>query len=274
MITYILPPAMQQLADSIRGKSLRRQVQRVQLFFNRYPYFLLDDKKRFVTPIELDTLGKGDCKAVACAKYFVLHAAGVPLDQLWLIYTRRPHDHAGHMILMAGDLLLDMKAFVYSTKNTPYVPLFGINHESRGACKNSTEVWCGFGDPHDIIWDFKYYNFNAWFWRLLHTYTFWSWNKFLKRLEAEVEQANYFAESLKVSPFERAVAETGVVPDARDLSAETLAEVTELVKKSGGQLSPALFMQLSERARDEFQSFIMRNKSGLTEISKRMGVIL
>jgi len=274
MITYILPPAMQQLADSIRGKSLHRQVQKVQLFFNRYPYFILEDKHRFVTPTELHEMGKGDCKAHACSKYFVLHAAGVPLDKLWLIYTRRPQDRVPHMILMAGDLLLDLKAFVYSTSNTPYIPLIGINHEWKGMCENAPEAWRGFGDPREIIWDFKYYNFDTWFWRLMHIYTFWSWGKFFKRLEAEVEQKKSFADSLKVTPFERAVAELGVVPDTRHVSPETEAEVSEIFTQSGHQLSPELFNKLSARAQKEMQGFIRHNQSGLMAIANKLGVKL
>ena len=80
MPNFILPKAMQQLADSIRGKTLHRQIQRVQLFFHHhYGYFIGADKWIILTPLELHTAGRGDCKAHAISKYLVLLRAGVPM---------------------------------------------------------------------------------------------------------------------------------------------------------------------------------------------------
>ena len=273
MINYILPPVLQQLADSIRDKSLRRKVARVQAFFTRYTYFVTD-KKYFVTPTEMVLAGGGDCKAHAIGKYLVLHASGVPLDQLWLIITKNVQ-RTKHMILMVGDQVLDLRALTYNVPNVPYIPMFAINHESRGFCENACEAWFGFGDPKKIIWDFTWYNFDTPFWRLMHTFSFWSWNKYVKKLEEEkVNAEKSFAQQLQATPFERAVAEVGIVPDARHVSPETEAEVQAIFAQAGGQISPALWGKLSARGQAEMSKFAQQNKSGLMAVANKLGVKL
>lgn len=271
MPAYILPPSLQQLANSIRDKSMYRKVKQVQLFFNRYRYFMLPDKRRFLTPTELDAAGGGDCKAQAATKYLVLLAAGVPMDQLWLVATRRESDRAPHMVLVCGDRVLDLLALTYTIKGCPYIPKVGINHQSRGICEGAAEAWFGFGRREDVIWDFTWYSFNTRFWRLMHVWAFWKWDQFNKKLEEEMKLGQSFAEQLQPSPFERAVAEVGVIPDTTGVSPETQAELTALITQAGGQLSPALFAKMSERVRVELAEFTRRNQAGLLEIYKRMG---
>ena len=271
MIVYLLPPVLQQLADSIRDKSMHRKVARVQSFFTRYAYFVTD-KKHFVTPTEMVQAGGGDCKAHAIGKYLVLHAAGVPLAQLWLIITRNVQ-RTPHMILMAGDQVLDLQSRTYTVPNVPYIPFYGINHVSCGICDNAPEAWLGFGDPAKVIWDFTWLSFDIPFWRLMHIYTFWGWNKFVKKMEAEKMQSD-FAKSLQMTPFEQAVAESGVEANKRGVSPETEAELSQLVTQAGGQFSPALFGKMPARAKQELAVFIQNNQSGLMKIGQKLGVKL
>lgn len=176
------------------------------------------------------------------------------------------------MILMAGDRILDLQAHTYAPPACPYIPFFGINHEMRGACEGAAEAWLGFGDPKNIVWDFTWYSFDTLFWRLMHTYTFWGWNKFVKKLEAEMQSD--FAKSLQVSPFEQAVIDSGVEVNKSGVSPETERELMHLVAQAGGQMTPALFGKMSPKARQELQVFTQQNQAGLRSIAQRMGVKL
>lgn len=272
MPDFVLPLSMQQLAEAISGKSLHRQIQRVQVFFHqRYGYFIGDDKRTILTPMELAAAGKGDCKAHAISKYLVLLRAGVPMSDMRLVLTRN-EQRIGHMILLVGDRVLDLKAFVYATTDVPYIPINGFNHQSHGCCEGAAEALLGFGRREDVIWDFNYITFDNKVWRFLHTYHFWHWRKFNKKLEAEMQSD--FAKTLQVSPLERAVAEVGVIPDTRAVSPETEREVQVLFAQSGGKLTPAIFGKLSARAQTEMQNFIRSNQAGLMAIADKLGVKL
>ena len=65
----------------------------VNLFFNRGIVFATDNGTwsqvdYWASPLELLGKGAGDCEDFAIAKYFSLHAAGVPGAQLRLVYAR------------------------------------------------------------------------------------------------------------------------------------------------------------------------------------------
>ena len=274
MPNFILPKAMQQLADSIRGKSMHRQIQRVQMFFLRYGYSIDADKWIIRTPLELDAAGQGDCKAHAIAKYLVLLRAGVPMDSIRIVQARNAQG-AGHMILLVGDRILDLQAMVYGLKNVPYRPLVGWNHETYGICENGVESWLGWVRMEDVIWDFNWVTYDNFVWRFIHRNHFKHWRKFNKKLEAEAEmQKKTFADQLKATPFERAVAEVGVIPDTRHVSPETEAEVQAVFAQAGGQISTALWGKLSARAQAEMSKFAQQNKTGLMAVANKLGVKL
>ncbi|MEQ1805609.1 MAG: transglutaminase-like cysteine peptidase [Burkholderiaceae bacterium] len=65
----------------------------VNRFFNRRIVFATDSDTwsqvdHWASPLELLGKGAGDCEDFAIAKYFSLHAAGVPSAQLRLVYAR------------------------------------------------------------------------------------------------------------------------------------------------------------------------------------------
>lgn len=275
MPTYILPPAMQQLADSIRGKTLHRQIQRVQMAFLRYGYHIGADKRVILTPTELAAAGKGDCKALAIAKYLVLLRAGVPMDEMRIVVARNLQG-AGHMILLVGDRILDLQAFVYSLEKVPYRPLNGWNHETHGICENGLAAWLGWGRVEDVIWDFNWVTFDNSVWRFMHRNHFKHWRKFNKKLEREVEVnlSKTFAQTLQPSPFEQAVIDSGVQADMRGMSPESEQEITALIIKAEGKITPALFGQLTAKARQEYQVFLHRNQACIRSIAQQLGVKL
>jgi len=275
MPDYILPPAMQQLAESIQGKTLHRQIQLVQMAFLRYGYRICADNRVILTPLELDASGAGDCKAHAVAKYLVLLRAGVPMADMRLVITRTAL-RVPHMILLVGDRVLDLQAFVYATSDVPYIPYSGFNHETHGFCENSAEAWFGFGRRQDVVWDFTYSTFDHWLWRFWHLNYFRYWRKFNKKLELEANMnlSKTFAQTLQPSPFEQAMIDLGVEADLRGMSPESVQEITALVIKAEGHITPALFVQMTAKARQEYQVFLQRNQSGLRAISQKMGVKL
>ena len=179
---------------------------------------------------------------------------------------------AGHMILLVGDRILDLQAFVYSLEKVPYRPLIGWNHETYGICENGVQAWLGWGRMEDVIWDFNWVTYDNFVWRLIHRNHFKHWRKFNKKLEAEMQSD--FAKSLQMTPFEQAVAESGVEVDKRGVSPETEAELLQLVTQAGGQFSPALFGKMSARALAEMQVFIKNNQFGLMKIGQKLGVKL
>jgi predicted transglutaminase-like cysteine proteinase len=69
------------------------RLQRVNEFFNRRIIFSDDQEvwgqsDYWATPMELLAKGKGDCEDYTIAKYFTLINAGVPNDQLRLVYVK------------------------------------------------------------------------------------------------------------------------------------------------------------------------------------------
>ena len=83
-----------------------------------------------------------------------------------------------------------------------------------------------------------------------------------------------FAKSLQMTPFEQAVAESGVELDKRGVSPETEAELLQLVTQAGGQFSPALFGKMTALTLAEMQVFIKNNQFGLMKIGQKLGVKL
>ena len=83
----------QQLIDHSRTLGTQDKLRRVNEFFNRKIQFMDDiqiwgQTEYWATPIETLAKGKGDCEDFTIAKYFTLLEAGIPNEQLRLIYVK------------------------------------------------------------------------------------------------------------------------------------------------------------------------------------------
>lgn len=82
-----------QLIDDSRALGTQDKLRRVNEFFNRKIQFVDDiqvwgQTDYWATPIETLAKAKGDCEDFTIAKYFTLLDAGMPNDQLRLIYVK------------------------------------------------------------------------------------------------------------------------------------------------------------------------------------------
>lgn len=82
-----------QLIDDSRTMGTQDKLKRINEFFNRKIQFLDDiqvwgQTDYWATPIETLAKGKGDCEDFTIAKYFTLLDAGMPNEQLRLIYVK------------------------------------------------------------------------------------------------------------------------------------------------------------------------------------------
>lgn len=82
-----------QLIDDSKSLEARDKLKRINEFFNRKLLFLDDIKvwgqtDYWATPLETLAKGQGDCEDFTIAKYITLLSAGMPNEQLRLIYVK------------------------------------------------------------------------------------------------------------------------------------------------------------------------------------------
>ena len=82
-----------QLIDDSKSLEARDKLKRINEFFNRKLLFLDDIKvwgqtDYWATPLETLAKGQGDCEDFTISKYFTLLSAGMPNEQLRLIYVK------------------------------------------------------------------------------------------------------------------------------------------------------------------------------------------
>lgn len=82
-----------QLINDSKSLEARDKLKRINEFFNRKIQFLDDIKiwgqtDYWATPLETLAKGQGDCEDFTIAKYFTLLGAGMPNEQLRLIYVK------------------------------------------------------------------------------------------------------------------------------------------------------------------------------------------
>jgi len=81
------------LIDDSKSLETQDKLKRINEFFNRKILFLDDiqiwgQTDYWATPLETLAKGKGDCEDFTIAKYFTLLSAGMPNEQLRLIYVK------------------------------------------------------------------------------------------------------------------------------------------------------------------------------------------
>lgn len=131
------------------------KLKRVNEFFNRRITFGEDQQiwgqpDYWATPLETLVKGKGDCEDFTIAKYFTLLNAGVPVEQLRLVYVKAKIGGAASTITQAHMVLA-----YYATPNAEPLVLDNLITDLRPASRrpdlapvfsfNSQGIWQGAG---------------------------------------------------------------------------------------------------------------------------------
>lgn len=135
------------------GEKLRR----VNEFFNRRIVFADDQQiwgqsDYWATPMETLAHGQGDCEDFTIAKYFTLIHAGIPIDQLRLIYVKARVGGPESAIVQAHMVLAyyptpDADPLVLDNLITDIRPAFRRPDLAPVFSFNSQGLWQGAGGP-------------------------------------------------------------------------------------------------------------------------------
>lgn len=142
------------------------KLRRINEFFNRRIQFSEDahvwgQSDYWATPMETLAMAKGDCEDFTIAKYFSLRAAGVPDEQLRLVYVKARLGGASsglqqaHMVLawygspdaeplVLDNLITDIRP---ASRRPDLIPVFSFNSQGiwQGAAGNATPGTGGAG---------------------------------------------------------------------------------------------------------------------------------
>lgn len=148
-----------QLIDDSRALGTRDRLRRINEFFNRKIQFVDDSQvwgqtDYWATPLETLAKGKGDCEDFTIAKYFTLLDAGIPNEQLRLIYVKARIGGSAsqvtqaHMVLAfypepdAEPLILDnlITDIRPASRRPDLQPMFSFNSQGIWANPNASGV--------------------------------------------------------------------------------------------------------------------------------------
>ena len=128
----------QKLRDKLKDEPLKEQAQRVNNFFNQWPYKVDLDvwglEDYWATPREFINKS-GDCEDYAISKYYALRDLGVPANQLRVAAIKDTIRNLGHAVLivyMENDayVLDNLTNLVLSHKKLKhYAPQYSVNEE-------------------------------------------------------------------------------------------------------------------------------------------------
>lgn len=98
----------QLLIQQAKALPEKEKLEKVNAFFNANVQFISDqaiwDKKDYwATPLEMLSVGAGDCEDYAVAKYFTLKQLGVDEEKLRLTYVKAVALNQAHMVLTYFD---------------------------------------------------------------------------------------------------------------------------------------------------------------------------
>lgn len=130
----------QELIVNARSLSDRDKLQHVNDFFNSNVQFINDialwgKEDYWATPIEMLSIGAGDCEDYSIAKYFTLKQLGVDEAKLRLTYVKAVEIGQAHMVLtyfenkrsvplVLDNLITDIKP---ATQRRDLVPVYSFN---------------------------------------------------------------------------------------------------------------------------------------------------
>lgn len=130
------------LVDNQSNHSLseKEKLELVNKFFNSNVMFLNDidlwkKKDYWATPLEMLSIGAGDCEDYSIAKYFTLKELGVDEEKLRITYVKATEIGQAHMVLtyfetkrstplVLDNLIIDIKP---ASQRTDLVPVYSFN---------------------------------------------------------------------------------------------------------------------------------------------------
>lgn len=145
----------QKLLNDTKPLGAMDKLKRVNEFFNRRIQFgddqhIWGQSDYWATPLETLAKGKGDCEDFTIAKYFTLRNAGVPVEQLRLVYVKAKIGGAASTVTQAHMVLA-----YYATPDAEPVVLDNLITDLRPASRrpdlapvfsfNSQGIWQGAG---------------------------------------------------------------------------------------------------------------------------------
>ena len=138
----------QLLIDSSSGLPDSEKLERVNDFFNGNVQFINDQalwqkKDYWATPIEMLSIGGGDCEDYAVGKYFTLRRLGIDEDKLRLTYVKAIELGQAHMVLtyfenkraiplVLDNLIIDINP---ANQRQDLVPVYSFNGQSLWLAK-------------------------------------------------------------------------------------------------------------------------------------------
>lgn len=142
---------LQELLDSVKGKSDLEKLEAVNNFFNEVRYAsdmrLYGESDYWATPWEF--LGKdfGDCEDYVISKYYALKYAGVDYKKLFFTYVRSTKFNEPHMVLTyfetpsSEPLILDNNNFKIfpASKRPDLIPIYNFNGDLLNQMAKSPE---------------------------------------------------------------------------------------------------------------------------------------
>ncbi len=130
----------QALIENSQELSEQEKLEAVNTFFNANVLFINDinlwqQEDYWATPIEMLSIGAGDCEDYSIAKYFTLKAIGVAEEKLRITYVKATEIGQAHMVLTYFEtkrsipLVLDnLKVDIQpATERTDLVPVYSFN---------------------------------------------------------------------------------------------------------------------------------------------------
>lgn len=148
----------QELVDNSKQLSDTEKLEKVNTFFNSNVLFMNDidlwkKDDYWATPLEMLSIGAGDCEDYSIAKYFTLVELGVPEDKLRITYVKATSVGQAHMVLtyfetkrsiplVLDNLITDIEP---ANKRTDLIPVYSFNGsglwlaKSRGGGKRVGE---------------------------------------------------------------------------------------------------------------------------------------
>ncbi len=130
----------QQLIDSSQNLPELEKLEKVNKFFNSNVLFINDQalwgqEDYWATPLEMLSIGAGDCEDFSIAKYFTLKRLGVDEDKLRITYVKALQLNQAHMVLtyfenkratplVLDNLIIDIKP---ANQRQDLVPVYSFN---------------------------------------------------------------------------------------------------------------------------------------------------
>jgi predicted transglutaminase-like cysteine proteinase len=130
----------QELMVTSKDLSEKEKLNKVNSFFNANVLFMNDidlwkKEDYWATPMEMLSIGAGDCEDYSIAKYFTLKQLGVPEEKLRITYVKAVNIGQAHMVLtyfenkravplVLDNLIVDIKP---ASQRNDLVPVYSFN---------------------------------------------------------------------------------------------------------------------------------------------------